>query len=429
MRFVRGAGNRTRASLEPSPKRGKPATRAPRTSAESLSATTEVFPARALTRRVWFVLALVASAGSALASMADEPPVDPTQPCREADAPGLPPAVCAHLAWAKQQALACHPGCERKAAQHAADTRDEARSELEARAELAGEARERLLEDGEAVLRGAPDASFEPALPEAAAPQLSLEGLVPEVPQPELPDVPSLAPARSPADGARPAFSVGEAASSGAPPHRAAAREGPTVGLAPASGVFAAARAQAPAAEASVRRAGADVVVPPSLAWPALLAGVLAAALAPLLALYARLSREQVLDHPLRSALLAAVVARPGTTRAELARSHGVHYTTVEWHVRALLRAGLLTAHRNGAVTGLFENHGRYSADERRRALLLADGTNRFLVERRIADPTVRVVDLARELGLTKGAVSKRIAKLRAAGLPGAAPRVHPDKP
>jgi predicted transcriptional regulator len=73
-----------------------------------------------------------------------------------------------------------------------------------------------------------------------------------------------------------------------------------------------------------------------------------AGALAGLAALYyfvgglRHVDRENVLEHPMRQALLSTVQERPGVHLRELAGRHGTAVTNTQWHLRKLEMAGLV---------------------------------------------------------------------------------------
>lgn len=102
----------------------------------------------------------------------------------------------------------------------------------------------------------------------------------------------------------------------------------------------------------STLRTLADAVtqVPPGAASVALAAAALVALfalvrkLAPwlALALFTRVGRDKLLAHPTRAAALAHIQARPGVRTMELAVALGAHARTLDHHLRALARAGLV---------------------------------------------------------------------------------------
>ncbi|HET6398083.1 MAG TPA: winged helix-turn-helix transcriptional regulator [Candidatus Thermoplasmatota archaeon] len=53
-------------------------------------------------------------------------------------------------------------------------------------------------------------------------------------------------------------------------------------------------------------------------------------------------SKENVLDHPMRRSLLEMVMAEPGIHLRELASRHGTAVTNTQWHLRKLEQAGLV---------------------------------------------------------------------------------------
>ena len=61
-----------------------------------------------------------------------------------------------------------------------------------------------------------------------------------------------------------------------------------------------------------------------------------------LVVLFSRLGRDKLLAHPTRAAALGAIQARPGVRTTELAAALGANSGTLDHHLRALARAGLV---------------------------------------------------------------------------------------
>ena len=201
-----------------------------------------------------------------------------------------------------------------------------------------------------------------------------------------------------------------------------------------------------PADATGVDAAGAPAPAPPgarerldallrdpraALAAAALVAGTLAAVLlaarpasrarwawllgTPLAALATRFRKHDLLRHPTRAALHAAIQAQPGVTLTELRHATGVRVTTLVHHLRLMERAGLVTSRRDGA-------HRRFALPGAGSALSPAPGPAdlspperevlRLLAERRRTQ-----LELAAALGVTKQAVNRHVKSLERRGL------------
>lgn len=147
------------------------------------------------------------------------------------------------------------------------------------------------------------------------------------------------------------------------------------------------------------------------LAWPWLKAG------GPL-ALFSRVSDDRVLDSPRRAALLGLIEAEPGIHLRELARRTGQAEGALRHHLALLQQAGKLRAVRGPRYLCYFPLGG--AAVDRQRAAaapLLKSDVARRLLERCAAEPGQSGQRLARELGVTPGAVTYHVQRLSAAGL------------
>lgn len=189
---------------------------------------------------------------------------------------------------------------------------------------------------------------------------------------------------------------------------RAAAGDEASAGSAaqaPPDGDAAASALAPPAAPASAAAA----------ALPALLALSVTAAAWPLLALYRRVARETCLRNGLRRRIHERICAEPGITTDRLARDLGCAYQTAQHHVRILEDLGFVEPLRDGPRLYLFENGGRYSAEEKRR-VVLASGAAAQVLRALEASPGAGAGALARQLGLSRGTVRFHLARLEARG-------------
>lgn len=155
--------------------------------------------------------------------------------------------------------------------------------------------------------------------------------------------------------------------------------------------------------------AAPDLVAPPLDAQrvAAIAAGMLALLLAPC---YHRLRGPRVLDQDTRGRIFALVQARPAILAVEVARELGLDRTTVRYHLRRLVREGLVCA----------EGPAHFAAGslarEARAACVAAARSARVLDAVR-QHPGRAKNDLAEAVGLARATVSWHLDRLAAAGL------------
>jgi len=116
----------------------------------------------------------------------------------------------------------------------------------------------------------------------------------------------------------------------------------------------------------------------------------------PLAALYSRIRRNRMLDHPTRAALHALVATRPGLTLAEAQRELSLANGQLEHHVRSLERASLVRRVRDANSVRLYD---AASASRAEAAPPLAERV------RELAPSGRSAADIARELGVSRQAV------------------------
>ncbi|HET6398604.1 MAG TPA: winged helix-turn-helix transcriptional regulator [Candidatus Thermoplasmatota archaeon] len=171
---------------------------------------------------------------------------------------------------------------------------------------------------------------------------------------------------------------------------------------------------------------GAAATVPaapslPPVLWAGLAAtgavvglGLLAWKFLPL-ALFSRLHRGRVLEHPARERLVRLVQEHPGIHFNEVVRRSGHGKGTVEHHLRVLEDAGLVVAKRHGGYTCYF----RPAAGARTAApaVALKSAGARRIVDVLGRDPGLGVRGIARATGLSPATVHRHLRRLASAGL------------
>lgn len=131
-------------------------------------------------------------------------------------------------------------------------------------------------------------------------------------------------------------------------------------------------------------------------------------------ALFARLTRRDVRDHPFRARILDVVGARPGIPAAELAKSLAVNPGTLDYHIDVLERDSQLRTTKAGRNRILFLPGA--DIDVGGLAELTAQG--RSDVARMILqEPGLSASTLSERLDLTRATIHHHLNRLEASGL------------
>lgn len=135
------------------------------------------------------------------------------------------------------------------------------------------------------------------------------------------------------------------------------------------------------------------------------------------LPLYARVAKDQVLDHSTRQELLDRLRAMPGACFAELHSASGVSLNTIRHHLRVLQANGVVTSVKNGRRRCFFAlEHGMSAAARLQAAALSAPAPRRVFraIER---CPGIAQQELASALGVTPTSVAFHARRLLDAGV------------
>ncbi|MHB8604598.1 MAG: winged helix-turn-helix transcriptional regulator [Thermoplasmatota archaeon] len=170
-----------------------------------------------------------------------------------------------------------------------------------------------------------------------------------------------------------------------------------------------------PALEASSTAAPAARVSPVLVTDSSAPAAALALVTLVGFALYSRIAKSDVLHHEVRERVFRLIETAPGLGMQDISRQADVGWGATVYHLDRLERAGLVASERLG-MSRRFYAVARVAPAERPQRALLFGGTGRF-AHAVLAKPGAQQSELARELGLTPGAVAKQVAALEAAGL------------
>lgn len=158
----------------------------------------------------------------------------------------------------------------------------------------------------------------------------------------------------------------------------------------------------------------------PASTTPWLLIAVALAVLTPLVALYRRLTRSDVLDHPTRSRVLDAVLASPGATAGTVARLVAIDHSTALHHLNVLVEFGALDPRPVGARLRYYPRGAIRTDAERGRCVALSNAKARLVLGALSRDPRASMSQLARATGLAKSTVDWHVLRLKRLGVLGA---------
>lgn len=130
--------------------------------------------------------------------------------------------------------------------------------------------------------------------------------------------------------------------------------------------------------------------------------------------LFARLTRRDITDHPVRSRILAIVARQPGVSAAEISDQEGINIGTLDYHLDILLRDGQVRAAKAGRNRLLFLPGS--GADVARVGEVSAPGRG-DLARAILQEPGLHAAALAERLGLSRATVHHHLGRLEAAGL------------
>ncbi len=140
--------------------------------------------------------------------------------------------------------------------------------------------------------------------------------------------------------------------------------------------------------------------------WPALKAAPLA--------LFSRLQKPSLLEHPTRQLIIDAITAQPGIHLNELRRLTGLANGTLRHHVDHLLRNDLLTKRTTEGYTCLFlKSVDRHQLDT---APVLRSKGAQAVLESIRDDPGITGKVVAERLGLSPATVAYHVKRLEGAG-------------
>lgn len=137
-----------------------------------------------------------------------------------------------------------------------------------------------------------------------------------------------------------------------------------------------------------------------------------------LVAGYARVHGEEILQHPGRQEVYERVKAAPGVSFHQLCAQVSFGASTLTYHVRVLEKNGFITSLKDGRYLRFFDRHSGEYARERKNAVSTLRNPATAAIARHIREhPGVAQRDLAQRFMVTPSTVSWHVKRLSQVGL------------
>jgi predicted transcriptional regulator len=130
-----------------------------------------------------------------------------------------------------------------------------------------------------------------------------------------------------------------------------------------------------------------------------------------------RIYPKNVLDHPERAAIYAAIIARPGIDLAGIALELSMNRETLRYHLDRLESNTRIVVMRDHGIIRYYENHGRYTPAERRVLQHLWNPTGREILSSIALKPGITPTEISVRLAITAPTVRWYMRRFRADGL------------
>lgn len=137
-----------------------------------------------------------------------------------------------------------------------------------------------------------------------------------------------------------------------------------------------------------------------------------------LVAGYARVAGDEVLEHPGRSEVYERVKAYPGVSFVQLQEALGMGASTLNYHLRVLEKNAYVTPVRDGRYLRFFDRRsGHYSQNRKFAVSALRNPTTAAMARHIREHPGISQSDLAQAFEVTPSTVCWHMARLAGAGL------------
>lgn len=165
---------------------------------------------------------------------------------------------------------------------------------------------------------------------------------------------------------------------------------------------------------AAPTRSTPDLGLPLDLAVTITAGAALAAV--PLIRLYRRLDREELLDNPLRDRIYETIREEPGATAADVADTVDTSYHGARYHLDLLAEFEMVTKHRiEGSIRYALAEEG--DPESVRRAAVVSEPRRASIVRALIDDDGLSTSEIARRADIAPATASHHLDRLQETGL------------
>ncbi|AGF97807.1 transcriptional regulator, ArsR family [Methanosarcina mazei Tuc01] len=126
--------------------------------------------------------------------------------------------------------------------------------------------------------------------------------------------------------------------------------------------------------------------------------------------------KANVLNNPNRDSVYTYIEANPGVCFSDIAKNTGLNRRTVQYHIQVLETQYKIEVYKEGGRIRCFQN-STYSEKEKKILVTSQNITNKRIISEILNGKCNTNVDLAREIGISKGTVSWYMKNLKEIGL------------
>lgn len=124
-----------------------------------------------------------------------------------------------------------------------------------------------------------------------------------------------------------------------------------------------------------------------------------------------------VLDNPARDSIYAYIKANPGVCFSDIAKSMGLNRGTVKYHIQILETQKKIDVYKDSGKIRYFQNNSMYGEREKKVLVASQSITNQRIISEILNGKCNTNVDLAREIGVSRGTISWYMKNLKEIGL------------
>jgi DNA-binding MarR family transcriptional regulator len=127
---------------------------------------------------------------------------------------------------------------------------------------------------------------------------------------------------------------------------------------------------------------------------------------------YRRIFADNILQHETRQKIFQIVCDNPGISLSQLAELSKVNESTLRYHVARIEKERCITAYESGKSHHFFENHHKYSREEKELYSRYSSGLSGRILRQVSECPGITRRELADRLGVTSPTVTRAVRNL-----------------